>query len=503
MLRLIRGADASGDQRSGEVTIAGRYRVEQMVSQRASGWAARATDVKTGAPILLKVFSKDYLAHYRREAAAAMQLNHPHIVRCVDTATDADGTAWIAYPHIGGGSLREGLDGRLWSSRQILDCAADILRGLTHMHSHGWIHCDIKPDNIILDNSEGVALYKLVDLGAATTVREARTGKHAIGSPAYTAPERLFDGFGTQSDLYSVGVVCFEMATGHLPFIGSVKEIYQGHLSGTPAFREIENADLRSLIESLMEKQPSRRLRSTSDALAAVLAMINNETGASAFGGFADSAAIMPAVAGKFHIELSGSFVVARQPKDIVAFGSTPNLGITFEGHTEFFTAEGRPIGPSIVSTGPFVADDERGVVCVVGTEVIRYDVKRATKRVLAEECKNALTLSVTSSCLAWSDARDTNVRRLDGRSSTAFRARSYAVAPRMAFLSSRLLACSSGIANHQVGLYDTGTGAQVMNWPALCGPVAGMTNAGGKLLVASYTLETTNALTLYLLDQN
>ncbi len=491
MLKLVRDITDKGSVTSRRnALIGGRYEVQQVIAERASGSAVRALDLTTQEPVFLKMFSPDFLAHYRREAAAAMQMQHPNLLRAIDTASGgAEDMSWIAYPFISGTSVRESTNQRPGDISYVWQCAADVLKALVYMHQQGWIHCDVKPDNLIYMQSTEVERFVLVDLGAATTIKEARDGKHVVGSPAYTAPERLYDAFGPQSDLYSVGVLCFELATGHLPFIGTVKEIYRGHLSGGPAFQEIADQDLRLLVESLMEKQPARRMRSAHDALAAVLASVNN---ASIERSSPYPSVSMPVVAREKsslargeHLQVVSSFALARAPVAVMISGAPTTLGVIYENHAEFLNTQGQPLGPSVISAGPFARGVRDGFVGCVGGRITHVDPSRKASTTRAKATGVVRAVCEGDAAVAWSDGRDVTVAQLSGASSS-FRNRTYAGDVHMTFAGEKLIACSGGFANHEIGLFEVQTGRFVRTLASLSGPVVCMTFSDSTLLCAS-----------------
>jgi serine/threonine protein kinase len=490
VLTLIKtdGAATPTDRESQASLIAGRYRVEQTITERSSGVAMKAFDLIGGTAVFLKTFLPDYMPQYRREAAAAMQLNHPNLLRAIDTASGGtDGISWIAYPFVSGTPVRQYVEKRNLGTSSVLRCAAEVLKALVYVHQQGWIHCDIKPDNLICVADGEREQFVLVDLGAATTTREARGGKHVVGSPAYTAPERLYDAFGPQSDLYSVGVLCYELATGHLPFIGTIKEIYQGHLSAQPAFQEIADPDLRLLIESLMEKQPARRMRSAADALAAVLAIENNSQLKQTIEPLATPTRKKSSSSSLNATSLNriGEFELNHSLRAIAVAAENPVLALIREAHVEFVDFSGRALGPAIISSGPMVADNAGMFLFCAGGNLVRMDASRGFSKTIAAPAAGVRTIHEGFSMLAWCDGRDVSL--MDASSATkCFRNRTYAGEPQLAFLDADCLAVSTGSANHSIAYFDLPKSKISAKVAEFSGPIIAITENNAQLLCAS-----------------
>ena len=249
-----------------------RYYVEREVGRGGMGMVYRAHDRLLDRNVAVKVLSETALgsggpARLLREAQAAARLNHPHIVSVYD-AGEADGLPFIVMELIEAGSLDsrrpQTLDGVLAIARQI--CSA-----LEHAHGQGIIHRDLKPENVLL-TSDGLA--KLSDFGLARILASRVTAEGmVVGTVYYLAPEQVLgqeiDG---RADLYALGVVLYELATGQLPFTGDdpVAVIAQ-HLHAPvvpPRARDdgIPPA-LDALITRLLSKEPGERPGSAAEVL--------------------------------------------------------------------------------------------------------------------------------------------------------------------------------------------------------------------------------------------
>ncbi|MEE9593024.1 MAG: protein kinase, partial [Thermoplasmata archaeon] len=228
---------------------------------------------------LLKAEGLDEEAFTRfgREAQAAARLTHANIVATYDLGQE-DGRPFLVMEYIDGASLQRflerGPEGRLDLST-LLRLARDICGALEDAHSHSVLHRDIKPENVIV-TKDGTA--KLMDFGLALALDKPRVTPSGtmVGTPAYMSPENaLGKASDARSDLYSLGAVLYEMATGHPPFSqdDSLKVIYS-HIHDTPVLPSRINSDVVSGLEDvilrLLEKDPAGRYQSASDVLLAL-----------------------------------------------------------------------------------------------------------------------------------------------------------------------------------------------------------------------------------------
>ncbi|PTQ86571.1 serine/threonine protein kinase, partial [Agitococcus lubricus] len=246
-----------------------RYQLQDQLSSGQSALVFKVWDKENEQFVLAKIFSNDHQRAYRREAAAALALKHRHIISCLDTFYLTTGEACLIYDFLQDGTLGHFIKQNKLAKKDILNILENILSGLSCLHKHGFVHCDLKPENILLRISAEHQMIEAIiaDLGSATPIKEARSGKQSMGSPAYTAPERLYEGFSTSSDLYSVGIIAFQLITGHLPFIGDVQEVYRAHLSRQPAIHEIKDKELQAFIALLLEKDSHQRIASSEEAI--------------------------------------------------------------------------------------------------------------------------------------------------------------------------------------------------------------------------------------------
>ena len=206
--------------------VSGRYRLEARIGHGGMSTVYRGFDEVLERPVAVKVMDRqltsdtDQLERFRREARAVAQLNHPHIVTVIDAGED-DSIAYIVFEYVEGENLKDRLrrEGPL-PIPEAIAYAIEIARALSAAHGRHIVHRDVKPQNVLLD-SEGSA--KITDFGIARTLtEEGLTGDgRVLGTTDYVSPEQALGHKVTgQSDIYSLGVVLYEMLTGDVPFKG-------------------------------------------------------------------------------------------------------------------------------------------------------------------------------------------------------------------------------------------------------------------------------------------
>ncbi len=207
----------------------GKYTVEREIGRGASSTVYLGYDRFNSRPVAIKQIHAHLLedpqqaARYRRrlrnEASMAGQLNHPCVVRLLDADEDAD-PPYLVLEYVDGTSLASYTEGdKLLPIAQVLDIAFKCCSALEHAHRSGLVHRDIKPANIILQENGGV---KVTDFGTALSTRTDVTQiAGLVGSPSYMSPEQVREQVCThQSDMFSLGIVLYELLTGRNPFTG-------------------------------------------------------------------------------------------------------------------------------------------------------------------------------------------------------------------------------------------------------------------------------------------
>ena len=211
------------------------------------------------------------ISRFRREAQAAGTLNHPNIMTVFSFAEDA-GRSFMAMEYLDGCSLRNELDAKgVLPTNRSIEIAIDVLRGLEHAHSKGVIHRDIKPDNVqILSNGS----IKITDFGIArlTFQPNLTMDGQVFGTPSYMSPEQVVGKeIDARSDLFSLGVMLYEMISGQKPFPGdSVVSITYAIMNKEPQQPAQIDWQLWSVISKALEKTPAMRYSSAADMLKAL-----------------------------------------------------------------------------------------------------------------------------------------------------------------------------------------------------------------------------------------
>lgn len=206
----------------------GRYEVLGELGQGAMGIVYKAKDPLIDRVVAIKTINlglaldekEEYEGRFYQEAKAAGRLNHPNIVTIYDVGKSGD-VAYIAMEFLQGRELRDIMnDGKLLPVDQVLDIVAQVALGLSYAHEHDIVHRDVKPSNIMVVRDGHV---KITDFGIARMASSAvrtQTGM-VLGSPKYMSPEQVMGkAIDQRSDIFSLGVMLYEMLTGQAPFNG-------------------------------------------------------------------------------------------------------------------------------------------------------------------------------------------------------------------------------------------------------------------------------------------
>ena len=258
--------------------VADRYRIVSLVGKGGMGEVYRADDLRLGHTVALKFLPRDLaedpqrLDYFHSEVRLTRQISHPNVCRVYDIG-EVDGQHFLSMEYIDGEDLRILLRriGRLPKDKAV-QTARQLCAGLAAAHDRGVLHRDLKPANIMLD---GHGQVRITDFGLAKLSDEGSEGEVA-GTPAYMAPEQLSRGEATvQSDLYSLGLVLFEIFTGEAVYKKhSIADLKQAHEASTPSQPLQLVDDMDPLVEQVilrcLEHDPRLRLRSAA-AVAASL----------------------------------------------------------------------------------------------------------------------------------------------------------------------------------------------------------------------------------------
>jgi serine/threonine-protein kinase len=280
-------------------TLDGRYQLHEKLGEGGMGAVYRAIHTLMGKPCAIKVLrgptAVQELAgkRFQREAQSASRLDHPHCIRVTDFGRTADGIAYLAMELLEGRSLADELEtlGALPLGR-VVSITRQVAEALEHAHGLGVVHRDLKPDNIMLVDRGGAGgpggdFVKVLDFGLAKLVatgRDAPGGSlstlsemgSVFGTPEYMSPEQA-EGrpLDARADLYSLGVLLYQMLTGQLPFqAASFIAVLAKHMTETPISPAQRRPDLAlppaivDLCLRLLHKDPAHRPQTASEVIA-------------------------------------------------------------------------------------------------------------------------------------------------------------------------------------------------------------------------------------------
>ncbi|NUO52862.1 MAG: serine/threonine protein kinase [Polyangiaceae bacterium] len=260
------------------LVVAGRYRIETLLGRGGMAAVYRAKDLELDELLAIKLFARTdsdavLVSRFKQELSLARQISHPNVIRLYDIGTHGH-SRFITMELLSGSDLADVIENGRDLLRD-LGYLVQVCKGLQCVHERGVIHRDLKPENLFV-TTEGVV--KLMDFGIAKR-RASESGERNLtqqgftaGTPAYMAPEQISDFASVThlSDLYSIGVIAYQMFTGVLPFDSDNQmAMLMKHLRETPvppSEREPNLPDeLEYFILQLLEKEPQRRIQSCSE----------------------------------------------------------------------------------------------------------------------------------------------------------------------------------------------------------------------------------------------
>jgi tRNA A-37 threonylcarbamoyl transferase component Bud32 len=258
--------------------LSGRYRLEAKLGSGGMSTVYLARDETLDRPVAVKVMHRemseqeDQLQRFRQEARAVAKLTHPNVVSVIDAGEDG-GHPYIVFEYVKGETLKQRIArvGAL-DTQEAIAYAIEVARGLSVAHARNMVHRDIKPQNVLIDE-EGRA--KLTDFGISRQLEEAgvtATGR-VLGTTDYVAPEQAMGkGVDQRSDIYSLGVVLYEMLIGQVPFhadsqVGVAMKHVNEELPDVQRRRPDASAAVALVVERATAKNPAERYQSIAEMI--------------------------------------------------------------------------------------------------------------------------------------------------------------------------------------------------------------------------------------------
>ncbi len=303
----------------------GRYKILERIGSGGMSVVYRAQDLLLGRQVAVKMLHEsltgdpDFLRRFRQEAFAAASLQHPNIVTVHDIGQDGD-RHYIVMEYVEGRTLKDVVrrynqDGKVMPVSRALDLSAQISDGIGYAHRAGLVHCDVKPQNVLVTHDDRI---KVADFGIARAVSEASAhvdDERIWGTPQYFSPEQAAGGQPTPaSDVYSIGVMMFEMLSGQLPFTAdSQAALALKHIQEPPPHVvEINPAvpeQLDLIVNKVLSKEPTGRYR-TAGQLGRILTSYRQS-------GWEDTSLIAAAEAETMHTDFGS---LSEQPTQLFPF---------------------------------------------------------------------------------------------------------------------------------------------------------------------------------------
>src|SRR5918993_5192033 len=346
--------------------LAGKYRLQHEIGAGGMATVYLAEDLKHHRQVAIKVLRPDLAAavgpgRFEDEVETAARMHHPHIVPVYDSG-DADGILYYVMPLVEGQTLRERLQtGTRMSVPEVARVLSESADALAYAHEHGLVHRDIKPENIMLSGRHA----QVMDFGIAKAVRDAGARRSstslglAMGTPEYMSPEQASGdpNLDHRADIYSLGVVGYEMLTGKPPFAGGgTEQILTRHITQAPVpiaeTRPEVSPALVAVIMRALAKSPGERWQ-TAEAMRTQLEPLMTSTS----GRMAATSVVVAAPRAR------NRRLAATAAAVVIALGAVAAWS--------FWSGEPRT---AVVATAPAVAASPASLPAVVGIPDFRAD---------------------------------------------------------------------------------------------------------------------------------
>ncbi|MCS6886103.1 MAG: serine/threonine-protein kinase [Acidobacteriota bacterium] len=266
------------------LVIAGKYKIEYLIGRGGMGAVYCASQLELNRQVAIKVLRPEILAsgvspiELKNEALASARIEHINVVTIYDYGTLDNGVGYLVMRLLKGKTLTQELMRVAevgFPFERFFGILLQLCAGVEAAHKLGIVHCDLKPDNIIIESTEDAEVVQVLDFGIS---RLAKTSQENLSdaffvTPFYAAPELIANArLDFRSDIYSIGVIAYEMLTGRVPFSGdSVMEILRKHIEARPISPSKYRSDipegLERIVQIALAKSPDRRQQTVSELI--------------------------------------------------------------------------------------------------------------------------------------------------------------------------------------------------------------------------------------------
>lgn len=477
------------------------YCLDEVIYESPHSTLYRALTKHQTRQVVLKCFEPDAQGMYLREMSG-FGISHPHVVTCLDTFYLSDGRPCMVYEFFHAGTVEQWL---ATHGRVDLDfcyrCLEDILQALIYLNQAKRIHCDIKPGNIFLRlTPTQPPCFVLGDLGATCSLREAQESRYGVGTPAYMAPERLYDRFFYNSDLYSLGVLAFELITGERPFVGTPEEIKRAHLGKIADLNQISHLPLRDFIEGLLEKDPALRIADANTALQILTTVQQGQR-------IVEPTQVkpqplaqpQPPLLPRGFVQYSRFCLTSPQNKlRVFEVANNPMLGLEYDSHIELVSFDNQK-HDMVLKNGMTQIHHTAHFFYISALKLFRFDLANYQRHCLYQFNKPIHYFQINGDYLLLHSKYDTVYCDLQNNAVVKFSQPHYFSMPQSCILSNGTFCLSGGMMNQLLILRDNKTNI-VGQWP-LKGPIIAVTARKESFLVLTLDMQNSNCYWLYSLN--